>query len=137
MARLARVVVPGLPYHVTHRGNRRGRIFFEEEDRESYLAHLERYSRQHGLAIWAWCLMTNHVHLIVVPETKDSMGLALGNAHGKYAQWVNPRRDLTGHLWEPRTLYTHGRLLAAWSLGYSAAEPTMQGLPAVRWSQAR
>ncbi len=100
--RLARVIVPGLPYHVTHRGNRRARVFFEVEDRDAYLAHLERYCRFHGLSIWSWCLMTNHIHLLVVPERKDSMSLALGNAHGKYAQWVNARHGLSGHLWANR-----------------------------------
>lgn len=60
------------------------------------------FVRQHGLAIWAWCLMTMDVHLLVVPERGDSMGLALGNAHGKYAQWVNLHRGLSGHLWANR-----------------------------------
>ncbi len=67
MARLARVVVPGYAYHVTHRGNRREAIFFDDEDREVYLALLDVYARRYGLALWAYCLMTNHVHHLVVP----------------------------------------------------------------------
>lgn len=102
MARLARVVVPGLPYHVTHRGNGRARVFFEHEDRDAYLAHIERYANQHELEIWAWYAMTNHVHLVVVPIQSTSMARTLGNAHGKYAQWVNARRRLSGHLWANR-----------------------------------
>ena len=68
MARFARVIVPGYPYHVTHRGNRRGDLFFEPDDRDVYRAWLRQYADEFGLEIWAYCLMTNHVHLIAVPR---------------------------------------------------------------------
>jgi putative transposase len=102
MARLARVVVPGLPYHVTHRGNARQRGFVDATDRACYLAMLERYSRANGLEVLSWCLMTNHVHLLVVPSGTSSMAVAVGNAHGKYAQWFNAQHGLSGHLWANR-----------------------------------
>ncbi len=60
MSRLGRVVVLGYPYHVTHRGNRRERIFSEPEDRTVYLAMLQQYARHYAMDVWAYCLMTNH-----------------------------------------------------------------------------
>jgi len=81
MARIARVVVPGIPYHVTHRGNRRAPGFLSDDYRHIYLALLAEQATRHGLDLWAGCLMTNHVHLIVVPRQQDSMALALGRAH--------------------------------------------------------
>ncbi|MGI8905551.1 MAG: transposase [Candidatus Sumerlaeaceae bacterium] len=102
MARLARVVVPQIPYHITHRGNRRGRVFLYDTDREAYLAFLERYCHAHGLHIWTWCLMSNHIHLLGWPEHTHSISRALGNAHGKYAQWFNQQHHLSGHVWANR-----------------------------------
>ena len=68
MTRLARLVIPGMPYHVTQRGNRRGTTFFEEEDFRVYRELLAEAARAAGASVWAYCLMPNHVHLIVVPE---------------------------------------------------------------------
>lgn len=97
-----RVVVPQIPYHITHRGNRRARVFLQDGDREAYLAFLERYCHTHGLHLWAWCLMSNHIHLIAWPEHQHSISRALGNAHGKYAQWFNMQHGLSGHAWANR-----------------------------------
>ena len=69
MARLARIVVPGLPHHVTQRGNRREAIFFKEGDHEIYKDLLAEQARKWHVEVWAYCLMPNHVHLIMVPET--------------------------------------------------------------------
>jgi len=63
MARLARVVAPRLPHHVIQRGVRSIAIFSTDEDREAYLALVAEFAARWNLAIWAWCLMTNHVHL--------------------------------------------------------------------------
>lgn len=102
MARLGRVAVPGYCYHATHRGNRRSRIFCCEEDRDVYGAFLQRYVQRFGLSIRAWRLMGNHVHLVVEPANPDSLSQALGQAHGKYAQWFNAQYGLSGHLWSGR-----------------------------------
>ena len=102
MGRFARVAVPEYYYHVTHRGNRRARIFLDDEDRDVYCAWLRKYCDRHGLDVFAWCLMTNHVHLLVQARGSDSLARALGNGHGKYAQWFNARYGLTGHLWAGR-----------------------------------
>jgi putative transposase len=71
MPRIARVVVPGYAHHVTQRGNRREQVFFSDGDRHRYLQLLLQYSQEHGLTTLAYCLMTNHVHLVCVPERAD------------------------------------------------------------------
>jgi putative transposase len=102
LARLARVVLPGLPYHVTHRGNRRQNIFFRPQDRQTYKRWLGDYAERYGLEVWSYCLMTNHVHLLVVAHASDSLATAIGRTHGRFAQWQNMRNGWSGHLWANR-----------------------------------
>ena len=71
MARLARIIAPGLPHHVTQRGNRRSQIFFTEDDYQTYLTRLQADVVRRGMAVLAYCLMPNHIHLIGVPDTAD------------------------------------------------------------------
>ena len=92
MARIARVVVPGLPHHVTQRGNRRMQTFFGEEDYRAYLSLAAEWCSRHGVAIWAYCLMPNHVHLIAVPRSGEGLARALGEAHRRYTRSVNFRQ---------------------------------------------
>jgi putative transposase len=68
MARLARLVIPGIPYHVTQRGNRRAPTFFEDGDFALYRELLAEAARRAEASVWSYCLMPNHVHLIVVPR---------------------------------------------------------------------
>ena len=102
MARLARVVVEGIPHHVTQRGNRRQATFFVEEDYAAYLALLGEWCGRFGVEVWAYCLMPNHVHLIVVPESEDGLRRGLGEAHRRYTRRVNFREGWRGHLWQGR-----------------------------------
>src|SRR3989338_2524672 len=102
MARLARLVVPGYPYHITQRGNRRQPVFFREEDYRLYLRLLQEQSRRWGLQIWAYCLMTNHVHLIAVPATPESLRRGIGDTHRRYTRAVNFREGWRGYLWQGR-----------------------------------
>ncbi len=81
MPRIARVTVPGIPHHVTQRGNRRQPVFFKEGDRRSYLQILSEQSKRYGVTFWAYCLMDNHVHFIAVPEGPDSLARTFGEAH--------------------------------------------------------
>ena len=78
MVRIARIVAPGTPYHITHRGNQRREVFFCDRDRELYLADLAVWAHDCGLSIWGYCLMTNHVHLVAVPHHAESMARAIG-----------------------------------------------------------
>src|SRR5260370_23717046 len=75
MARLARVVIPGHPHHVTQRGNGRARTFFGDADYALYRDLLAENCRMAGVEVWAWCLMPNHVHLILVPSDPDGLRL--------------------------------------------------------------
>jgi putative transposase len=102
MARLARIVIPGIPHHVTQRGNGRQQTFFCEDDYAFYCNLLRIYCAEHKVAIWAWVLMPNHVHLILVPETKDSLRAALSKVHRAYAGHIHAREQRTGHFWQGR-----------------------------------
>ena len=102
MARLARVVVPGLPHHVTQRGNRRQETFFCPDDYPAYVELVREWCLRHAVRMWAYCLMPNHVHLIVVPPSKDALCRAVGEAHRRYTRRVNFRQQWRGHLWQGR-----------------------------------
>jgi putative transposase len=102
MPRAARVVVPGVPHHVTQRGNRREPIFFEDGDQLRYLSFLRASAEKSGTVIWAYCLMPNHVHLIVVPQTEDGLRGLFADAHRKYTNFINWRHQWVGHLWQGR-----------------------------------
>lgn len=102
MARLARVVAPGYPHHITQRGNRRQPTFFEDSDYRHYLALLQERCLKEQVSVWAYCLMPNHVHLIVVPETEAGLRRAIGETHRRYTQAINKRMGWSGYLWQGR-----------------------------------
>lgn len=102
MARLARVVVPGLPHHVTQRGNRRGPTFFEERDYRLYRDLLGAAASASGTAIWAYCLMPNHVHVIATPRDASGLRRTFADLHRRYTRAINARNGWTGHLWQAR-----------------------------------
>jgi putative transposase len=142
MPRVARLVVPDIPHHVTQRGNRRQPTFFRGADYDFYLQLLRSSCAGAGTAVWAWCLMPNHVHLVLVPAREDGLRAALGEAHRRYTRHVNLREDWRGHLWQSRFAScpmdeTH--LLAC--VRYVELNPVRAGLVARpeqwRWSSAR
>ena len=102
MARLARVVVPGHPHHVTQRGNGRARTFFSDGDYALYRDLLAENCRAAEVAVWAWCPMPNHVHLILVPSDPDGLRRALARVHRHYAGVIQARRKRSGHFWQGR-----------------------------------
>jgi putative transposase len=102
MPRTGRIVIPGWPHHVTHRGNGGDPTSLAPQDRDLYRQWLRERALQHGLRLWAYCLMTNHVHLIVVPERKESLALAVGQAHQRYSRWISRKQGRSGHLWANR-----------------------------------
>ena len=87
---------------MTQRGNRREDVFFTDEDREAYLSWLKEYSDKHQVEILAYCLMTNHIHLVAVPATEDGLQRVLKPLHMRYAQRINRERGWKGHLWQGR-----------------------------------
>ena len=102
MARLARLVVPGLPHHVTQRGNGRRRVFFSGDDYRRYRDLLAANCRAAGVACWAFALLPNRIHAILVPQDEDGLRAALAPTHRRYAGLINARRRLTGHFWQGR-----------------------------------
>jgi putative transposase len=102
MSRLPRIVVPGHPRHVTQRGNRRSRIFFEDGDYALYIDLLSEAAFKAKTAIWCHCLMPNHVHLIAVPSDKDGLRNTFAEAHRRYTGCINTRSRATGHVWQGR-----------------------------------
>jgi putative transposase len=102
MARTARIVLPGLPHHVTQRGNRRADVFFTDEDRATYLRWLKEYAHEAGVAILGYCLMANHIHLVAVPKRADGLERLLRPLHTRHAQRINRREEWSGHLWQGR-----------------------------------
>lgn len=102
MARIARVVVPGIPHHIIQRGNRRMDTFFSEADYHEYLRLMAEWCNRCEVQIWAYCLMTNHIHVIAVPESEDGLRRAIGEAHRRYTRYVNFQKGWKGHLWQGR-----------------------------------
>lgn len=102
MARLPRFVLPGLPHHVTQRGNRRERTFFEEGDYALYLDLLADAAGRAGVEIWSYCLMPNHVHIVAVPCDRDGLRRCFRYVHRHYTGYINARLRVTGHLWQGR-----------------------------------
>lgn len=102
MARLPRLVIPGLPHHVTQRGNGRQRVFFNDGDYAAYRDGLGEACRTANVEIWGWVLMPNHVHMILVPEDEDGLRRALAPLHRRYAGRIHAREQRTGHFWQGR-----------------------------------
>ena len=142
MARLPRVMFEGAPFHLTHRGNHKKNVFDVDRDRSIYLDLLRRYSRRFEMAIWGYCLMNNHVHLIVVGQNRTSIPRAVGNAHREYSRQRHRTRSVTGHGWANRffsTALDEPHLWAA--IRYVELNPVRGGLVEnandYAWSSAR
>jgi putative transposase len=139
---MARIMIAGLPYHVTHRGNQRAAVFTAIDHYRDYLSGLERYSRRFGMEIWAYCLMPNHVHLVAVGREARSVARVIGNAHRSFSARRNRDCDVTGHLWANRyfsTVLDETHLWAA--VRYVELNPVRARLVedaiGYRWSSAR
>jgi putative transposase len=102
MARMPRLVVPYYPHHVTQRGNRRMRTFFCDEDYLYYLSLLAEFKSDARVDIWAYWLMPNHVHLVVVPQQEDGLARLFRHVHRHYSRYINFREKWRGHLWQER-----------------------------------
>jgi putative transposase len=102
MARIARVIAPGIPHHVTQRGNRRQQTFFCDDDYQAYIDLMAEWCMKCQVKIWAWCLMPNHVHLIAAPKTENGLARAIGEAHRRYTRRINSRENWKGHLCQER-----------------------------------
>jgi putative transposase len=142
MARLSRVIIPGHPHHVTQRGNGGARTFFGDDDYALYRDLLATHCRAASVDVWAWCLMPNHVHLILVPSDQDGLRRALARVHRAYAGSIQARRKRSGHFWQGRfgAVAMDEDYLAA-ALRYVALNPVRAHLAGRaqdwRWSSTR
>ena len=102
MPRHRRLIIPGVPCHVTQRGNYRAQVFLSPGDPEAYLSLLHAYFQRFGVVLFAYCLMPNHVHLVLTPTNLDGLHRALRAVHSQYAQRVHRMRTVSGHLWQGR-----------------------------------
>jgi putative transposase len=142
MPRRARIVIPGAPHHVTQRGNRRERVFHTPADAGAYLDLLHKYAVEFSIEIVAYCLMPNHVHIVLVPRSADALHRALKALHGRYAQRVNRLLGHRGHVWQDR--YFSSPLDAGYfanAVRYVELNPVRAGMVAraedFRWSSAQ
>ena len=102
MPRMARIVLPNYPHHVVQRGHNRQAVFAEDEDFERYIATLRRYALDFGVRIYAWCLMTNHVHLLLCPSDTTGLGKLMKRLAGRQTRYHNQLESRSGTLWEGR-----------------------------------
>ena len=100
--RFPRLVIPGCPHHVVQRGNRKSDIFGDDADHLVYLRLMCQACKSHGIAVWDYALMDNHVHYIMVPEREDSLAKTIKEAHGEYSSYLNTKYGLVGHAWQGR-----------------------------------
>jgi len=142
VARIARAVAPGFPHHITQRGNRRQQTFFSDDDYQAYVDLMHESCEHYQVEIWGYCLMPNHVHLVAVPSTEESLALAIGEAHRRYTRRVNFREKWRGHLWQDRfASYVMDEHYLLSCIRYVETNPVRAKLvssPAEwRWSSAR
>ena len=142
MGRIARIVSPGMPHHITQRGNRRMPTFFQDHDYVVYLKLMKTWCERHTVGIRAYCLMPNHVHLIAVPETVDGLARAIGEAHRRYTVRINRREGWRGYLWQGRfSSFVMDENYFLTAMRYVELNPVRAGLAASPadwpWSSAR
>ncbi len=106
MPRVARIIAPQYPHHITQRGNNRTDVFFDDEDKDAYLSALKDYCERWSVKIWAYCLMANHVHLLAVPADEVSLSSCIGRTNLLYTQHINRKYKRSGRLWQNRFFST-------------------------------
>ncbi len=141
MPRGARAVCPGIPHHITQRGNRREEVFFVEEDRRTYLRWLSRNCQKYAVNVLASCLMTHHLHLVMTPTTAGGLQRVLQPLHRRYAQRVNRARGGKGHVGQGRFFSSPLDDAYLWAaIRYVERNPVRAGMVVkaeeYRWSSA-
>ena len=141
MARIARVVLAETPHHVTQRGVDRQAVFFSDADRHVYLELVQHSAQHFRMRLVGYCLMSNHVHWIVIPGQAASLAKAFGEAHGRYAHYANALRNRSGHFWQNRFFSCALEANHLWAaLRYVERNPLRAGLVAAAhewpWSSA-
>ncbi len=142
MPRSQRIVFPGVPHHVIQRGNRQQAIFIDDEDRRFYRDLLASTCAERGMRCLAWCLMDNHIHLVLVPPTADALRATFARVHTVYAQRFNRERGESGHLFQGRfASYAMDDTHLMVAVRYIETNPVKAGMVARAedwpWSSAR
>ncbi|MEW5785050.1 MAG: transposase [Bacillota bacterium] len=126
--------MPGIPHHVTQRGNRRLSTFFCDNDYKRYIEIMSELCAQKKVEIWAYCLMPNHIHLIAVPETEESLAGAIGEAHRRYTWLINSRQGWKGYLWQGRfTSFPMDEAHLYLAVAYVELNPVRAGMVKEAW----
>ena len=141
MARFARVIAIEVAHHVTQRGNSRQFILSTDADRDVYLSLLREYIEKHRVSLIGYCLMSNPVHLVLVPHQADTLATALKQTHGRYAAYWNAKHRSSGHVWQGRYYSCPLDREHLWkALRYTELNPVRAGLVAEAtswiWSSA-
>ena len=134
MPRTARVVAVGFPHHITQRGNFGQNIFEDDKDRKQYLLRIQEYIDKFNVGVLAYCLMSNHVHFIVIPSNENSLAKVFHTAHMKYSQYLNKKLNRRGQLWQGRfysSILDDAHLIAATK--YTERNPVRAGLVKKPW----
>jgi len=142
MPRIARVIAAGYPHHITQRGNNRATVFFDDDDRQTYLNLLQKCTRKYDVVLWAYCLMSNHLHLLAIPDTENGLARGIGLTNMLYTQYLNRKLGQSGRVWQNRffsCLVENHQYL--WAVArYIERNPVKAGLTTCaqqyRWSSA-
>lgn len=143
MPRIARVIAVEYPHHITQRGNNRAEVFFDDEDRAFYIKTLKSYCEKWKVKIWAYCFMTNHVHILAVPKAEESLSISMGRTNLIYTQHVNRKYRRSGGLWQNRFFSTIvEKAPYLWAVArYIECNPVRSGMVKrpedYRWSSSR
>jgi REP-associated tyrosine transposase len=140
MARLSRIDAAGYPHHVIQRGNNHQSVFVDTTDYVQYLQFLQELARTQSIAVHAYVLMSNHVHVLITPERQGSLSRFMQGLGRRYVRWFNDRHHRSGTLWDGRfrsTLLEPARYLLA-CMRYIELNPVRAGIAAdpgdYRWS---
>ncbi|MCE5279787.1 MAG: transposase [Planctomycetaceae bacterium] len=134
MPRAARLVIPDCPHHVVQRGNNKQDVFFSDDDRRYYLRSLKQCAREYGLNVVAYALMCNHVHLVVVPKSVESLAKGIGRTNFFYTRHVNALQGRCGHLWQDRFFSSPLDESYFWNaMVYVERNPVRAGIVSAAW----
>ena len=134
MPRKHRIVVPEKPHHVIQRGNRRQQVFFYPGDKILYLKLLKEQVDKHNVEVWAYCLMDNHVHMILVPKTKEGLAKAVAETNRRFTCQINARYGWRGYLWQGRFIsFVMDEIYLVRTLRYVENNPVRAGMVERAW----
>lgn len=129
MPRQNRYIIPGLPHHLFQRGNNKQNVFPELKDKDFFVKEVKRQAEENNVRVGAYCLMTNHFHFLLFPDTKESFIKFVKSVSQKHSQFFNRKYKRTGKVWENRYKLNIVDPEACWVLArYIERNPIRAGL---------